>query len=66
MKLPVGVIQKVCSSCRGGGGGGGGGVEPSPVYKRLFLLKRHRHLFFHLTFFYEHVSISIVIVYIIL
>ena len=40
--------------------------EPSPAYKRIFLLKWHRHFFFffHLTFFYEHVNICIVIAYI--
>ena len=35
-----------------------------PAYKGVFLLKRCRQFFFsHLTFFYEHVNICIVIVY---
>ena len=27
--------------------------EPNPAYKGVFLLKRCRHFFFHLTIFYE-------------
>ena len=41
--------------------------EFSPTFKGVFLLKRRRHFFFfffHSTFFYEHVNICIVIVYI--
>ena len=38
--------------------------EPSPAYKGVFLLKRRRYFCFRLTFFYEHVNICIIIVYV--